>query len=115
MIKISTKELLENFNITGEKCVYKNNKPCVIDFNAIWCTPCKTIHKTLTEMEEENTDILFYSVDVEEEYELAEIFSIKNLPTLIMCSKDMDPIRLTGNIIKQKIQENIDKMTNIIA
>jgi len=115
MIKISTKELLENFNITNEKCEYKNNIPCVIDFNATWCTPCKSIHKTLTEMEKENSNIIFYSVDIEEEYELAEIFQIKNLPTLIMCSKENEPIKITGNIMKQKIQENINKMSIIIA
>ena len=68
MIKITTKELLENFNITGEKCIYKNNKPCVIDFNATWCKPCKTIHRTLSEMEEKLYEVSRGSVKEEMTY-----------------------------------------------
>ena len=115
MIKITTQELLKNFDINGKKCSYKNDKPCIIDFHASWCQPCKTIHTILTDLEKNNSEIIFYSVDIEEEYELAEIFSIKNLPTMIMCSKNNEAIRMHGTIGKTKIQEGLSKLVNILV
>jgi len=110
MIKVTTKELLKNFDIKGEKCTYKNDKPCIIDFHASWCQPCKTIHKILTDLEVENSDINFYSVDIEEEYELAEVFQIKNLPTMVLCSKENDTIRMSGSINKEMMQNKLNKL-----
>jgi len=115
MIKITTKELLKNFDINGKNCSYKNEKPCIIDFHASWCQPCKTIHIILSEMEKTNQDIIFYSVDIEEEYELAEVFSIKNLPTMILCSKEKEMIQMNGTVGKEKIQENINRISNILV
>jgi thiol-disulfide isomerase/thioredoxin len=111
MIKITTTELLKNFDINGKKCHYKNDKPCVIDFHASWCQPCKTTHIILNELEVLNPDIIFYTVDIEEEYELAEIFSIKNLPTILLCSKKHETVRMSGSMGKNKIQDSLNKVT----
>jgi len=110
MIKITTKDLLKNFEINGQKCLYKNDIPCIIDFYATWCKPCKTIDRVLTKLEKQNTDIIFYTIDIEEEYELAEIFNIKNLPTMILCSKNIDTIRLQGTIGEIKIQSKLNQL-----
>jgi len=114
MIKIKTTNLLTNFNIDGNNCIYTNEIPCIIDFHATWCKPCKTVEKTLNILEKENPTIIFYSVDIEEEYELAEIFNIKNLPTIILCSID-DTVKLMGNIGETKIQEELYKISNILV
>lgn len=110
MIKITTKDLLKNFEINGQECSYNNDIPCIIDFHATWCKPCKMIDKILTKLEKQNKDIIFYSIDIEEEYELAEIFSIKNLPTMILCSKNTETIRLHGTIGEAKIQSELNKL-----
>ena len=115
MIKITTQDLLKNFDINGVKCSYKNEKPCIIDFHASWCKPCKTIDKILTELEKENENIIFYSVDIEEEYELAEIFMIKNLPTMILCSNNKDSVRMNGTMGKSTIQEKLNTLIKVIA
>ena len=110
MIKITTKELLKNFDIKGEKYTYKNDKPCIIDFHASWCQPCKTIHKILTDLEGKNSDIIFYSVDIEEEYELAEVFQIKNLPTMILCLNGNEMVRMSGSINREMMQNRLNKL-----
>jgi thioredoxin-like negative regulator of GroEL len=103
MIKVTTKELLKKFDKSNTN--YIDSKSCIIDFHASWCKPCAVIHDVLIELEKTNKDIIFYSVDIEEEYELAEIFSIRNLPTLLMCSKGKDVKKMRGAIGKSKIQE----------
>jgi len=114
MVKITTKELLNNFIISeNNQCVYKSNIPCIIDFYATWCKPCDKIKQDLIELEKINKDIIFYMVDIEEEYELAELFSIKNLPTLILCSNNQDTIRMNGTIGKQFIQQKINYINQL--
>ena len=110
MIKITTNDLLKNFDIKGQNCTYRNDIPCIIDFHATWCKPCKTIENILTKLEKQNKEILFYTIDIEEEYELAEIFSIKNLPTMILCSKEQDTIRLYGTVGETIIQRELNKL-----
>lgn len=108
MIIIKTADLLKNFD--KSTMAYKSDQPCIIDFQASWCNPCRTIENLLNELEKENKDIIFYSVDIEDEYELAEIFSIKNLPTMILCSKNNDSKRLSGTIGKSAIQEKLNML-----
>lgn len=110
-MKITTSELLKRFDINGNNWSYINENPCIIDFYAEWCNPCKNLAKTLDIVSNEY-EIEILKVDIEEEYELANIFSIKSLPTLIFCSKENKPIISTGAIPKNKIEEHLK---NIIS
>lgn len=110
MKKITTNDLLSNFELKNSTCNYTNNTPCIIDFNAKWCLPCKTIERTLNQLEIDNKDIIFYTIDIEDEYQLAEIFNITNLPTILICSNEQDTVRLHGNTNKQTIQEKINNI-----
>jgi len=112
MIKTTTNELLKKFEIKSNTTNYIDNKSCIIDFHASWCKPCAVIHDTLIELEKTNNGIIFYSVDIEEEYELAEIFSIRNLPTMILCSRDQEIIKMCGAIGKAKIQEKLNNLVH---
>lgn len=110
MENISTNDLLKEFNLNGDKWSYKGETPCVIDFYATWCGPCKGIETVLNDLSKEHSNIKFYRVDVEEEYELSRIFSIKSLPTIIFCSKDSQPTIITGTLPKSKLEQYIKGM-----
>ncbi|NPV12821.1 MAG: thioredoxin family protein [Ignavibacteria bacterium] len=109
MNKIKTNELIsKGFEVKNGKWYYKGN-PCIIDFYADWCKPCKTQDTILSELKKYHNDVEFYKVNVEEEYELAELFSIKSLPTIIVCGKD-ETKTFTGFTTKQKIDDAINKV-----
>lgn len=109
MNKIKTNELIsKGFEIKNGEWYY-DGKPCVIDFYAEWCQPCKNQEIVLNELKNSYNDVEFYKVNVEEEYELAKLFSIKSLPTVIVCGKNKSKV-LTGFANKQKIDDAISKV-----
>ena len=78
MKNINTNDLLKNFSVSGDKWIYKGDLPCVIDFYATWCVPCKGMETILNDVSIDHKDINFFKVDVEEEPDLSRIFSIKS-------------------------------------
>jgi thioredoxin 1 len=55
----------------------------VVDFFASWCTPCKFIAPELLRLEEENPDMVFLKVDIDDNSETAEAYDVDALPTFI--------------------------------
>ncbi len=71
---------------------YSGELPCLIDFYADWCGPCKMVAPILEELAEEyKGKINIYKVDTEEEQELAGVFGIRSIPSLLFCPKDGAP------------------------
>lgn len=109
MNKIKTSELIsKGFEVKNAKWYY-NGTPCVLDFYADWCAPCKVQETILNDLKKNYDGMEFYKVNVEEEYELAEMFAIRSLPTIIVCGKE-EPKTFTGFTTKQKIDEAIKKI-----
>lgn len=69
----------ENF----ENEVLNSDKPVLVDFWATWCGPCRMLLPVIEELAEEVTDAKICKVNVDEEPELAERFSVMTIPTLI--------------------------------
>jgi thioredoxin-like negative regulator of GroEL len=114
MNKVTTNELLSKWFVNNNgKWNYKGTKPCIIQFSADWCQPCKPQEAILTEMKKEYGDVEFLKVNVEEEYELAEIFNIKNLPTIFVCGKETK--QFSGLTQKSKIEDVLKNQLEVIA
>lgn len=63
---------------------YLGDKPAIVDFYADWCGPCKMIAPILEELAAEYKDrIVIYKVNTEQEQELAAVFGIRSIPTLL--------------------------------
>ena len=84
-----------NYEASPNKWVYEGDKPCIVDFYATWCGPCKMVAPILEELAEEYAGkIDIYKVDTEKEEGLAASFGIRSSFSA----------RWTGNRRWQKVQ-----------
>ncbi len=67
-----------------ESEVLNSDKPVLLDFYADWCGPCKMIAPFIHEISEERTDIKVGKVNVDDESELANMFRVSSIPTIII-------------------------------
>ncbi|HLO59090.1 MAG TPA: thioredoxin [Bacteroidales bacterium] len=90
-------KMVMNYEKNTEVWVYEGNKPCLVDFYADWCGPCKLTSPILEELSKQYGDrINFYKVDIDEEQELAAIFGIQSIPTFLFCPMDGQPTMSSG-------------------
>lgn len=78
----------------------------VTRFSAPWCGPCKALAPLFRELEDMTPDANFISVDVEEKPSIAQLYSIRAVPTIII-EKD--------NILVEKFVGVQSKQTYISA
>ena len=101
------KEKVFNFEVNKD-WKYEGSKPCLIDFYANWCGPCKMVAPVLEELQKEYGDsIVIYKVNTEDEQELAGIFGIQSIPSLLFVPKDGQPQMAMGALPKQTFEKAI--------
>ncbi len=111
VVHLTTQEFKEKvFNYDVNKnWKYEGTKPCIIDFYADWCRPCKMIAPTLEELAKEYKDqIVIYKVNTEKEKELAIAFQIQSIPTLLFIPVEGQAKVLKGALPKAKFKEAIE-------
>jgi thioredoxin len=85
---------------------FEGVKPCLIDFYADWCGPCKMVAPVLEELSEEYDGKLdIYKVNTEEQKELSAIFGIQSIPSLLFVPKDGQPQMAMGALPKDTLEK----------
>ena len=88
---------------------YAGELPCLIDFYADWCSPCKMVAPILEELAEEyKGKINIYKVDTEDQQELASVFGIRSIPSLLFCPAEGAPQMAMGALPKDTFKKAID-------
>ncbi|MCL1995664.1 MAG: thioredoxin [Defluviitaleaceae bacterium] len=99
MVKKISRDSFEQ-SINSEKLV-------IVDFYADWCGPCKMLAPVLDELAEENGDVEFYKVNVDDEPELAKRFFVTTIPTLVSFRSGGEHKRLNSAPPKDEIIEEL--------
>ncbi|HHV40973.1 MAG: thioredoxin [Bacteroidales bacterium] len=90
---------------------YAGDKPAIVDFHATWCAPCKMLAPVLDEIAKEYKDKIYvYKVDVDKQGELAAIFGVRSVPTILWIPMDDKPSISQGALQKSQM-ESIVKST----
>ena len=63
------------------------NDFAVIEFGAQWCSPCQSFQKVLTSLQADYAEFAFASVDIDKEVQLAEEFSVRSVPFVMIMRK----------------------------
>ena len=76
-----------------------STNPVLVDFYAEWCGPCKMMKPILLDVAERMGDgITILSIDVDKEKELAVLYRIQSVPTLIIYKNGKQLWRQSGLI-----------------
>ena len=100
LTKETFKEKVFNFE-DNKDWKFEGDKPAVIDFYAEWCGPCKTIAPILDELATEyDGKVDIYKVNTEDEHELAGIFGIQSIPSILFIPMGEQPQMAMGALPK---------------
>jgi thioredoxin 1 len=103
-------EKVVNYETNPNEWKYLGDKPCIIDFYADWCGPCKAVAPILEELAATYGDkIVIYKVNTDKEQELAGAFGIRSIPSMLFVPMDGKPQMSVGALPKQQLVETIDK------
>jgi thioredoxin 1 len=104
MVEHLTKEtfLAKVFNFEANKdWKFEGEKPCIIDFYADWCGPCKMVAPVLEELAKDfDGKLNVYKVNTEEEQELASAFGIRSIPSFLFVPASGQPQMAMGALPK---------------
>ena len=88
---------------------FLGDKPALIDFYAEWCGPCKMLAPVLEELSDEYAGkVDVYKINVDEEEELAMLFGIRSIPTLIFIERNGTMHRSQGAMGKPQLKEAVE-------
>ncbi len=111
MIQHLTTETFKSkvFNYSENKeWKFEGDKPCLIDFYADWCGPCKMVAPILEELQQEYGDKLnIYKVNTEEQQELSAVFGVQSIPSLLFVPTDGQPQMAQGALPKDTFEKAI--------
>lgn len=95
------------FNFEANKdWKFEGSKPCIIDFYADWCAPCRMVAPVLEQLADEyQGKVDVYKVNTEQQRELAGMFGIQSIPSLLFVPLDGQPQMAMGALPKDTFEK----------
>ena len=90
---------------------YEGDLPCIVDFYADWCGPCKRVSPILEDLSKEYAGkIRVYKVNTDQERELSSAFQIQSIPSLLFVPKSGQPQMSMGAMGKEDFVKAINEV-----
>jgi len=89
---------------------FSNNKLLVLDFYADWCNPCQALAPVLDKIANDNQDITFLRINVDNNQDLSDKYNILSIPTLILINDGRVIETSIGVISENVLQNKLDLM-----
>lgn len=102
------KDKIMDYEANPKEWKYKGERPAIIDFYAVWCGPCKATAPIVNSLAEEYAGkVDFYKVDVDKQQELAALFGIRSIPSLLFIPVEGQPQMQVGAMNRMSFNEMI--------
>ena len=93
--------------------VITSNDMVVVDYWAEWCGPCKSFGPVFEKVSEDFPDAVFAKVDTENEQEIASMFQIRSIPTLMIFRENVIVFSQPGAVPEGALRDVINKVENL--
>ena len=114
MTTASFQQLVWDFKKNPNDFSFRGDQPCIIDFYADWCRPCKMIAPILTELSGEyKGKVRIYKVNTDEQRELSVLFKISSIPAVLFVPKTGKPQMAVGALQKSAYVEMIHNIFGV--
>lgn len=107
----SFQKLVWDYKKSPQEWVFAGDQPCIIDFYADWCRPCKMVAPIMEELSAEyKGKVRIYKVNTDEQRELAGLFNVSSIPAILFVPKSGKPQMAVGAMQKENYIEAINKI-----
>ena len=99
---------------TNKEWKFEGARPAIIDFYADWCAPCRMVAPILEELKEEYGDKLdIFKINTEQEQELAGMFGVQSIPSLLFIPSEGQPQMAMGALPKDTFKKAINDVLKV--
>jgi len=92
-----------NFEANSQEWIYEGDVPCVIDFYADWCGPCKRVAPIMDDLAAKyDGKVKIYKINTDKERQLSSAFGIRSIPAVLFVPMKGKPMMQTGALPKDQ-------------
>jgi thioredoxin len=103
-------KLVWDYKANSTVFTFNGDLPCIIDFYADWCRPCRMVAPIMEEFAKEyNGKIRVFKVNTDAEQELAQLFQIRSIPSVMFVPKSGKPQMTVGALPRESFKKIIDE------
>ncbi|HUI63456.1 MAG TPA: thioredoxin [Bacteroidota bacterium] len=98
----------------NKEWAFAGQLPCIVDFYADWCGPCKMVAPVLEQLSKDYAGkVDIYKVDTDKEQELAAVFGIRSIPSILFVPKEGKPQMAMGALPKESLVSAITEVLQV--